>query len=108
MLIVLPTLLAAHVFGGLAVITRWYEIQAAHPRLTENMLPVAVALLVLSMTGIVSTWYWKRWGALCVTAAYILVLWFDVYFEIFFHLYAATGAIILYGIVVWPARKQLH
>lgn len=108
MLILLPTLLVTHAFGGLMIITRWYEIQEEHPRLDETMLPVAIGLIVLSMIGLIATWYWRRWGVGCVVAAYLLAISFDVYFEIFFHLYVASGAILLYGIALWPARTQLR
>ncbi|MBI4418247.1 MAG: hypothetical protein HY563_05685 [Ignavibacteriales bacterium] len=107
-LIIIPALLAAHVFGAIALLTRWREIQTNHPRLTDDVFPLAAFLIFFSMTGLIATWYWKRWGPVCVTAAYVLVLLFDAYFGIYHHMYVATGAIMLYWTVVWPIRKQLR
>lgn len=90
------------------MVTRWSEIQEEHPRLDEGMLPVAVGLILLSMTGLIATWYWRRWGTWCIVGAYVLAICFDVYFEIYFHLYVATGAIMLYWIALWPVRTELR
>jgi hypothetical protein len=108
MTIILPLLGTANVFGGIKVVLNRETLLASYPRLTDGALSFILVVLAASTLGLAATWTWKRWGAVFVSLAYVLVLAFDFLFEIYYHPIVATVAIALYWFAVWPVRTQLR
>lgn len=78
------------------------------PRLGEKAFMIFRFLPVINIIAIAGLWWMQSWAAVIAIACGVLVISFDLYFGIYYHLYVAipSGLLMLFFIVkYWNAFK---
>jgi hypothetical protein len=61
---------------------------------------------VLNIIALAGMWYLKWWGAALAVAGGLLVIGFDIYFGIRYHLYVAVPSLLLLLFLIFWYRSQ--
>lgn len=76
------------------------------PRLTESAYAVFRLLPVLNLIALAGLWYFRYWGAGLAVAGGLLIIGFDIYYGIRYHLYAAIPSMLLLLFFIFLYRNH--
>ena len=84
------------------------EFLSNFPKLSEESFYLFRFLPLLNIVGLAGLWFYQTWAVWLSIACGLAVIFFDLYFGIYYHLYVAiiSTAILLYFIIrYWNAFK---
>lgn len=99
--IFLLLLLTGNCFALYKLFTDKQAFLSQFPRLTENVFNLFRFFPVINIMALAGMWFLKPWGAYLAITCGIIVIVFDIYFGIYYHLYVAIPStlILLFFIV---------
>ena len=78
------------------------------PELTETGFAILRVMPFLNIAALAGLWFLKSWGAYLAIACGVAVIVLDIYFEMYYHLYAAvpsTLILLIFIIKYWNHFK---
>lgn len=86
---------AGNGFALFKLFTDKAEFLARFPKLTSRSFDWFRLLPVVNMIALAGIWFLKPWGAWLAIACGLVVIGFDIYFGIWYHLYVAIPSTLL-------------
>lgn len=93
--IFLLLMLLGNVFALYKLFTDKQEFLIKFPKLTESAFNIFRFLPVINIIALAGLWFLKPWGAFLFIVCGIIVIVFDWYFGIYYHLYVAMPSTVL-------------
>lgn len=93
--IFLLLLLVGNLFAVYKLFTARRDFFAKSPRLTETGLIILRIIPFLNIAALTGLWLLKSWAAYLAIACGVVVIVLDIYFGIYYHLYAAVPSTLL-------------
>lgn len=88
-------LLAGNCFAVYKLFADKQEFFAKSPRLTETGFTILRVLPFLNIVALAGLWFFKSWTAYLAISCGVIVIALDIYFGIYYHLYAAIPSTLL-------------
>ncbi|HRG80992.1 MAG TPA: hypothetical protein PLO99_00690 [Chitinophagaceae bacterium] len=101
-------MLMGNSFALFKMFTDKQEFLSKFPKLSEQSFYLFRFLPLLNIVGLAGLWFYQTWAVWLSIACGLAVIFFDLYFGIYYHLYVAiiSTAILLYFIIrYWNAFK---
>lgn len=93
--IFLIVVLAGNCFALYKLFKDKLEFFAKSPALTPNGFAIIRLMPVLNIIALAGLWFFQSWAAYLVIACGVLVIFLDIYFGIYYHLYAAVPSTLI-------------
>lgn len=101
-------MLAGNCFALYKLFTHKQEFFIKFPGLTKTAFAVFRFLPVINIIALAGCWFFQSWAAYLVVACGLVVIGFDLYFGIYYHLYVAVpsmGLLLFFMIKYWNHFK---
>ncbi len=101
-------MLMGNSFALFKMFTDKQEFLSKFPKLSEQSFYLFRFLPLLNIVGLAGLWFYQTWAVWLSIACGLAVIFFDLYFGIYYHLYVAiiSTAILFYFIIrYWNAFK---